>query len=104
MTMHGVSSVLDVVEPECEQARDVVVVYRVEDLPARFARADEMHLAQSAQLMRDCGFGHTESVGEGADAHFAVHELGDDADTARVAEGAEKFSKFDGFEFGEFHN
>ena len=67
----------------------MVVVDGVKNLPARFPGVDEVHLAQSAQLVRDSGFGHTESIGEGADAHFAVHEQGNDADTARVAEGAE---------------
>ena len=78
----------------------MVVVDRIKDLPARFARADEMHLAQPAQLMRDGGFGHAEPIGNRADAHFPVDELGDDADAARVAEGAEEFGELDGFEFG----
>ena len=69
----------------------MVVVDRIKDLPARFARADEVHLAQSAQLMRDGGFGHAESIGEDADAHFTVHELGNDTNAACVAEGAEEF-------------
>lgn len=69
----------------------MVIFNGVEDLPSGFARADEMHLAQSAQLVRDGGFSHAESIGEGADAHFPVHELGDDADAARVAESAKKF-------------
>ena len=81
----------------------MIVVYGVEDLPARFARTDEVHLAQPAQLMRDSGFGHAEPIGEDADAHFSVHELGNDADAARVAERAEKLGKFDGFEFSKFH-
>ncbi len=81
----------------------MVVVYRVKDLPARFARTDEMHLPQPAQLMGDGGFGHTESIRKGAHALFAVHEQGDETDAARVAEGAEEFGEFDGFEFGEFH-
>lgn len=95
--------VLDVVEPEREQARDVIVVERVEDLPARFARADEAHVAQSAQLVRDGRVGHAESLGEDAHAFFAVHEQGNEADAAGVAEGAEEFGEFDGFEFGQFH-
>ena len=81
----------------------MVVVDRIKDLPARFARADEMHLAQPAQLMRDGGFGHAESIGEDADAHFSVHKLGNDADPACVAERAEKLGKFDGFKFSKFH-
>jgi hypothetical protein len=47
--------------------------------------------------------GHAEPIGEGADAHFPVHELGDDSDAARIAKGAEEFCKFDGFEFSKFH-
>lgn len=82
----------------------MVIFNGVEDLPARFARADEVHLTQSAQLMGYSGLGHAESIGEGADAHFPVHELGNDANAARVTEGAEEFSKFDGFEFGKFHS
>jgi hypothetical protein len=93
-------SVLDVIEPEGEKPRDVVVVERVEDLPARFPRADEVHLAQSTQLMGDGGFGHAESIGDGADASFPVHKLGDDADAACVAQGAEELGEFDGFKFG----
>jgi hypothetical protein len=101
--MH-VSSVLDVVESQGEQARDVVIFNRVEDLPARFARSDEVHLAQSTQLMGYGGLGHAESIGEDADAHFPAYELGNDANAACVAEGTEEFSKFDGFEFGKFHS
>ena len=92
------------VQSQCEQARDVVIFDGVEDLPARLARADEMHLTQPAQLMRDSGLSHAEPFGEGADAHFPVHELGNDADAAGIAEGAEEFGKLDGFEFVEFHN
>jgi len=69
----------------------MVIVDGVKDLPARFSCADEVHLTQSAQLVRDGRFGHAESIGEGADAHFAVYEQGNDADAARVAEGAEEF-------------
>ena len=68
----------------------MVVVDGVKDLPARFSCADEVHLAQPAQLVRDGGFGHAESIGEGADAHFPVHKLGDDANAARIAERAEE--------------
>ena len=82
----------------------MVIFNGVEDLSARFARAHEVHLAQSTQLMGYGGLGHAESIGEGADAHFPVDELGNDANAARVAEGAEEFSKFDGFEFGKFHS
>lgn len=46
-------SVYDVIKPQREQARDVIVFDGVKDLPARFARADEVHLPQPAQLMRD---------------------------------------------------
>jgi hypothetical protein len=94
---------LDVIQPQREQARDMVIVYGVKDLPARFARADKVHLAQTAQLVGDGGFGHAESIGKGADALFAVHKQGNEADAVRVAEGAEEFGKFDGFEFGKFH-
>lgn len=78
----------------------MVVINGVKNLPARFSRADEVHLAQPTQLMRDGGFGHAEPIGKGADAHFVAYEQGDEADAAGVAEGAEEFSKFDGFEFG----
>jgi hypothetical protein len=84
-------SVLDVIETKREQACNVVIIDGIKDLPARFAGADKVHLAQSAQLVRDSGFGHTESIGKGADAHFPVHEQGNQADTACVAECAEEF-------------
>lgn len=70
----------------------MVVIQCIENLPARFPCADEVHLTQSAQLMGDGGFGHAESVGKGAYTHFPVHELGNDANAARVAEGTEEFS------------
>jgi hypothetical protein len=40
-----VSSVSDMVESHREQARDMIVVQRVKDLPARFPRTDEAHLS-----------------------------------------------------------
>ncbi len=81
----------------------MIVVDGVEDLPPQFARADEMHLAQPAQLMGNGGFGHAEAIRECVNAHFPVHQLCDDADAARVAEGAEEFGKFNGSKFTEFH-
>jgi hypothetical protein len=68
----NVSSVSDMLKSHFEQAGDMVVIQRVEDLPAFLSRADEVHLAQSAQLMGDSGFGHAEPVSEGADAHFSI--------------------------------
>jgi hypothetical protein len=73
----------------------MVIIQRVKDLPPVFACADEVHLAQSTQLMRYGRLGHFEFFGQRADAHFAFHEKGDQADTAGVAEGAEEFSKFE---------
>jgi hypothetical protein len=78
----------------------MLIMKCVKDLPPFFARADEAHLAQSSQLMRHGGLGHFESFRQSADAHLAL----DDSHAAGVTEGAEKFSKLDGFEFGEFHN
>jgi hypothetical protein len=81
----------------------MVIVERVKDLPPVFACADEVHLTQPAQLMRHGRLSHFEFFGESADTHFTFHQKGDKADAAGIAEGAEEFSKFDGFEFGEFH-
>lgn len=69
----------------------MVIVQCVKDLSARFSGADEMHLTQSTQLMRDGGFGHAESIRNGADGHFPADEQRNDADAARVAEGTEEF-------------
>jgi hypothetical protein len=42
---------IDVIEPPTEDLPDVDVIEGVEDLPTLFARPDEAHLAQPAQLM-----------------------------------------------------
>jgi hypothetical protein len=91
------------IKPHAVEFVDVLVFERVKNLPSFFARADEAHLAQSAQLMGYGGLGHIESFGQGADTHLAFDEQGDNPHAAGVAEGAEKFSKLDSFEFGEFH-
>ena len=82
----------------------MVIFDGVEDLPARLARADKVHLSQPAQLMRDGGLGHAEVFCQSIDAHFPVHELGNDAHAAGITEGAEEFSKLNRFEFVEFHD
>ena len=78
----------------------MLIIKSVEDLPASFSRADQMHLPQAAQLMRHCGFAHREPFGQRADAHLAFQQEGDDPHTAGIAQGAEEFSKLNGFEFG----
>ncbi len=82
----------------------MVIIQRVKDLPARFSRADKVHVPQSAQLMGDGRFGHAKTFGKRADGQFAVHELGNDAQAIRIAEGAEQFGEFGGFWFGDLHN
>ena len=80
------------------------IVKSVEDLPASFPRADQMHLPQPAQLMRHSGFAHCESFRQRANAHLAFKQESNDAHAAGVTEGAEEFSKLDSFEFGKLHN
>jgi len=92
------------IEPHAVEFLDVLVFERVKNLSSFFARADDAHLAQSAQLMGYGGLSHIESFGQRADTHLAFDKQGDDSHADGVAEGAEKFSKLNGFEFCEFHN
>ena len=94
---------LNVFQPQREEARYMIVRERVEDLPARFAGANEMHLPQPTQLVRYRRFAHCESICQGANAHLALEQNGNNAHAAGIAEGAEEFRKLDRFEFGQFH-
>lgn len=79
------------------------IVKSVEDLPASFPRADQMHLPQTAQLMGHSGFAHREPFRQCANAHLAFKQEGDDAHAAGVTKSAEEFGKLNSFEFSEFH-
>lgn len=93
----------DMVETHVVQFGYMVIVYAVENLPARFSSTHKPHLPQSAQLMRDSRLCHFESLRQSAYAHLAFDEQGNNPHAACVAEGAKEFGKLDGFEFGEFH-
>ena len=64
----------------------------------------QVHLAQSAQLVRDGRFGHVQPFCQWADAHLAFDQKRENPHAAGIAEGAEEFSELDGFEFTEFHD
>ncbi len=80
---------LNMVKPEGKQARYVVVIEAVKNLPACFSGADEVHLSQSTHLVGYSRLGHFESCRESADAHLSFDEQGNNPHAAGVAEGAE---------------
>src|SRR5262245_65162791 len=94
---------LDMLQPKGKQTGYMIISERIKDLPACLPCTQEVHVTQSAQLMRYGGFAHCESHCQRTNAHLTFEQQGNDAYAAGVAESAEEFRKLDGFEFGEFH-
>ena len=78
------------VQPALKEFDDVVVVQADEHIASPLAGADDAFVAQSAQLVRDGGFGQSQPRDEFADAHLPIHERADDAHARGVAEGLEE--------------
>ena len=77
------------VKAEAVEFCNVIIVKRVVNLPSILAAADEAHLTQSPQLVRNCRFRHGKSSGDISNVHFPFEQYGNDPQTGWVAEGAE---------------
>jgi hypothetical protein len=82
---------------------NMVIIESVIDLATVLAAVHQAQLAQSAQLVRHSRFAHRELRGEIPNVHFAVEQNGNDAQSGRVAEGAEQVSQVGGGLFFEYH-
>ena len=71
-----------------QQLDDVLIVERVEDLPAGAARADQAHAAQQAQLVRDRRLADAHERRDVADAELAACQRVENPHPRRVAEDA----------------
>ncbi len=80
---------LDVGSRQPQELDNVLIVERIEDLPAGAARPDEPHPSQEPQLVRHGGFADPYEPGDVAHAQLARCQRVENADTRRVAEHAE---------------
>jgi hypothetical protein len=69
-----------------QQRPDVLVVERIDHLPAIALTDDQPEVTQHPQLLRDGGLRHVERVGEGADRAGAGSETAEDPHSARRRE------------------
>ncbi len=84
------------VEPQKIKFGNVIVIESIIDQPPILAAADKLHVPQTAQLVGNSRLGHLKLDHEVADVPLAVEQKGDDAQTGRVAEGAEQISQVGG--------
>ncbi len=83
------SFVLDVLQGLAEEAVDVFIVQRIEDVATFFGETDESHLPQGAQLVRDGRMAHAERLCQCVNAQFVIGECSDDAHARGIAERLE---------------
>jgi hypothetical protein len=81
---------LDVRHGEPEQLDDVLIVERIEHLPARTPGSDEPHSAQQPQLMRDGGLADSDEAGNVAHAKIAGRQRIQNPDAGRISEDTER--------------
>jgi hypothetical protein len=91
-------------QPHTVKPGNMVIIKRIEDLASVLAAADKTHLAQPAQLMGDCGLGHTELRGNITNIHFAFEQNRNDPQTGWVTESAEQVSKMGEGLFLKYHD
>ena len=84
-------AILDVPDTLLKEGDDVFIIDAIEDFFSIAASLDQMHLAQTAHVMRDRRFADPGHLGQGADVHLAAGQGRQDADTAGVAESTEQF-------------
>ena len=64
-------TMLHVVQAVAEQVGNVNIFQAIEDLPALFARSNQPHLAQAAQVVRQGRYAEADCLGQRADIHLA---------------------------------
>ena len=72
-----------------DQTQDVVIIERIERLPARATHPDQPRATQQAQLMRHSRLGQSHQGRQVADAAFAMTERIDHPHTCRITQQPE---------------
>ena len=80
---------LDVFARVVHESDHMVVIERVERLPARAPYPNQMRSAQQPELMRHCGFAQTHERRQIADATFAMCERINKTDTGGITKESE---------------
>jgi hypothetical protein len=93
----------NMIQAYLEKPGNMIVIETVKDLPSLFARADKTHLAQPAQLVRNCRFRYVNPICDFAHAHFALQQGGNNREPRWITEGAEQVSQMDGGSFVDWH-
>jgi hypothetical protein len=81
---------LDVIQATRIQVSDVFIVQGIKHLAAFFAGANQAHLAESAQLVRNGGVTEPYGLGEGANVFLALSQFRDNAYPAGIAKCAKE--------------
>ena len=84
-----------VLQANLEQLLHVMVIERVIDVPTLFARFNQAHLAQAAQLMRHRRLGHIHQAGDVVDTQFMVHQHRNDLHAVAIAHRPEQLRQVD---------
>jgi len=92
-------SMQNVVETALEEFDDMSVIKADEDIASLFTGTDESFVTQTAQLMRNGGFGHTQAVHQFANSNFSIKQSTDDENACRVAQCVEQVGEI-GCDFG----
>jgi hypothetical protein len=85
----------NVVQTALEKFDDMLVIDANENVSPLFARADETLVAQSAQLVRNGGFGQTDTLHQFTYADFTFHESGNNANPGGIAQGFEEIGEIE---------
>ena len=78
-----------VIKPQTIEFSDMVIIEGVIDLPPVFAAADQLHLAQSAELMRDGRLAHLKLSRDITNVHLTGKQDRNNPQASWVAEGTE---------------